>query len=136
MIDDYIKTGKATIEYRDFAFGGTESTDAAQASDCALDQGKFWQYHDTLFANQHGENQGAFSRDRLKLIAKDIGLDTAAFNQCLDSNKHAQDVTDSTNQAVAEGYPGTPGFSINGQKFTYTNYAAFKSALDAALAGQ
>lgn len=136
LITDYIQTGKASIEYRDFAFGGAESTDAAQASDCALDQGKFWQYHDTLFANQKAENSGGFSRDRLKLIAKDIGLDTATFNQCLDSNKHAQDVTNQTNQAVADGFPGTPGFLVNAQKVTYSGYDSLKSAIDAALAGQ
>ncbi len=136
MITDYIQTGKASIEYRDFAFGGAESTDAAQASDCALDQGKFWQYHDTLFKNQKAENSGGFSRDRLKLIAKDIGLDTAKFNQCLDSNQHAQDVTNQTNQAVADGFPGTPGFLVNGQKVSYTGYDSIKKAIDAALAGQ
>ncbi len=134
MIKDYIATGKVSLEYRDFAFGGQESLDAAAASDCALDQGKFWEYHDTLFQNQHGENQGAFSRDRLKQFAKDLGLDTTKFNQCLDSNQHAKDVTASTNQAVADGFPGTPAFMINGQKFTYTNYDAMKAAIQAALA--
>ncbi len=137
LITDYIQTGKATIEYRDFAWktATSESEDAAQASDCALDQGKFWQYHDTLFENQKGEDQGAFSRDRLKLIAKDIGLDTATFNQCLDSNKHAQDVTASSNQAQADGFRGTPGFLVNGHQVQYTGYSSLKSAIDAALAG-
>jgi len=138
LINDYIKTGKATIEYRDFAWktATTESQDAAEASDCALDQGKFWQYHDTLFENQHGEDQGAFTRDRLKQIAKDIGLDTSKFNQCLDSNKHTQDVANQTNQAIADGFPGTPGFLVNGQKISYSGYASLKTAIDAALAGK
>ncbi len=136
MITDYVQTGKASIEYRDFAFGGQESLDAAAASDCALDQGKFWQYHDTLFLNQHGENQGAFSRDRLKQMAKDIGLDTTKFNQCLDSGAHAKDVTDSTNAAVQAGLPGTPAFTVNGQQVKYDGFPSLKAAIDAALAGK
>lgn len=136
LIKDYVETGKVTFEYRDYAFGGQESLDAAAASDCALDQGKFWQYHDTLFLNQHGENQGAFSRDRLKEMAKQIGLDTAKFNQCLDSNAHAKDVSDSTSAAAQAGFPGTPSFAVNGQKVNYNGYDSLKSAIDAALAGQ
>lgn len=136
MITDYVQTGKASFEYRDFAFGGQESLDAAAASDCALDQGKFWQYHDTLFLNQHGENQGAFSRARLKQIAKDIGLDTAKFNQCLDSGQHTKDVSDSTAAATAAGIPGTPAFTVNGKRVSYNGYDSLKSAIDAALAGQ
>ncbi len=136
LITDYVETGKASIEYRDYAFGGQESLDAAAASDCALDQGKFWQYHDTLFLNQHGENQGAFSRDRLKQIAKDIGLDTSKFNQCLDSGAHAKDVSDSTSAAVKAGFSGTPAFTVNGQTVVYNGLASMKAAIDAALAGK
>lgn len=133
MIKDYVQTGKVMFEYRDFAWQ-PESNDAAAASDCAMDQGKFWQYHDTLFLNQHGENTGAFSRDRLKQMAKDLGLDTTKFNQCLDSNQHAKDVTDSSSSATSAGFSGTPAFLLNGQKYTFTNYAALKQALDTALA--
>lgn len=134
FIKDYVATGKVLFEYRDFAFGGAEPTDAAEASDCAADQGKFWQYHDTLFLNQHGENSGTFSRDRLKQMAKDLGLDTSKFNQCLDSNQHSQDVTNQTNSAVQAGFPGTPAFLLDGQKYNFTNYAALKQAIDAELA--
>lgn len=136
MITDYIQTGKASLEYRDYAFGGQESLDAAAASDCALDQGKFWQYHDTLFLNQHGENQGAFSRSRLKQIAKDLGLNTTEFNQCLDSGKHAKDVSDSTQQAIKDGFPGTPAFTVNGKTVNYTNPQSVTAAVEAALKGQ
>lgn len=134
LIKDYVETGKASLEYRDYAFGGQESIDAAQASDCALDQGKFWQYHDTLFQNQHGENQGAFTIARLKQMAKDLGLDTSKFNQCLDSGQHAKDVSDSTNAAQSAGYPGTPTFTVNGQTVNYNGYDSMKAAINAALA--
>ena len=135
LITDYVATGKVSLEYRDFTWN-TESTDAAAASDCALDQGKYWQYHDTLFLNQHGENQGAFSRDRLKQMASELGLDTNKFNQCLDSGQHAQDVTDSSNGAISAGFSGTPGFLLNGQKYNYSTYGNLKSAIEAELAKQ
>lgn len=136
MITNYIETGKASLEFRDYAFGGQESLDAAAASDCALDQGKFWQYHDTLFLNQHGENQGAFSRTRLKQMAKDLGLNTTEFNQCLDSGKHATDVSNSTQQAIKDGFPGTPAFTVNGTTVNYTNPQSVTAAVEAALKGQ
>ncbi|MEK7647106.1 MAG: thioredoxin domain-containing protein, partial [Patescibacteria group bacterium] len=59
--ENYIKTGQAKFIYRDFAFLGQESIDAAAAAKCAGDQGKFWDYHDYLFSHQSGENQGNFS---------------------------------------------------------------------------
>ena len=136
LIKDYVDSGKVTIVYKHSAFLGQESVWAAQAAECAADQGKFWQYHDTLFLNQHGENQGAFSRDRLKQIAKDLGLDTAKFNQCLDSGQHDTDVKNSSDSATALGFPGTPAFLLNGQKYSYTNYNSLKAAIEAALAKQ
>ncbi len=138
LIKDYVATGKVKLEYRDFAWktATTESQDAAAASDCALDQGKFWQYHDTLFQNQHGEDQGAFTRDRLKQIAKDMGLDTAKFNQCLDSGQHAKDVENSSSSATAAGFNGTPAFLLNGQPYNYSNWGNLKSSIDAILAKQ
>jgi protein-disulfide isomerase len=134
LINDYVKTGKVSFEFRNYAFGGQESYDAAAAALCANDQGKFWAYHDTLYLNQHGENQGAFSRSRLKAIAKTVGLDTGKFNQCLDSDAHAKDVKDSSSAASSSGVPGTPTFEVNGQMVAYNGYGSLKMAIDNALA--
>lgn len=71
---EYIDTGKASFDFRDFAFLGRESFDAALAARCASDQGEFWPYHDKIFDNQNGENQGAFSPENLKRFAVDLGL--------------------------------------------------------------
>ncbi len=87
---------------------------AAQAAECAADQNKFWEFHDTLFASQNGENQGAFSNDNLKKFAADLGLDTAAFNQCLDTQKYAQIVESDTQIAQQIGVRSTPSFVVNG----------------------
>jgi protein-disulfide isomerase len=68
--DKYVKTGKVKIVFNHFAFIGDESIRAAEASECANAQGKFWEYADTLFSNQAGENQGAFSDANLEKFAQ------------------------------------------------------------------
>ena len=69
LLDEYVKAGKIKFIYRDFAFLGYESSQAAQAAHCAGEQGKFWEYHDYLYSHQNGENQGAFSTTNLKSFA-------------------------------------------------------------------
>lgn len=95
------------------AFLGEESQWAAEASECASDQGAFWQYHDKLFESQNGENQGAFNKDKLKGFAKDLGLKTDAFDQCLDSGKYTQAVQQETQAAQSLGVQSTPSFFVN-----------------------
>lgn len=97
------------------AFLGLESRWAAEASECAAEQGKFWEYHDKLFASHSGENQGAFSKDNLKRFAADLRLDTTKFNACLDSGKFASLVENETTSAQSLGVQSTPSFLINGQ---------------------
>lgn len=112
--EKYIKTGKVKFVYRDFAFLGPESTLAANAARCAGEQGKFWEYHDYLFSNQRGENQGAFSKDNLKGFAKVIGLDAEKFNACLDSEKYNDAIGKETKAGGEAGVIGTPANFING----------------------
>ena len=128
---DYIDTGKVKIVYRDFPLSfHTNAQPAAEAAECADDQGKFWQFHDKLF-----ENQQALSGDNYKLWAKELGLDTKKFNDCVDSNKYASEVQKDMTDGQAAGVSGTPAFFVNGQFLSGAQpYAAFKSAIDAALA--
>lgn len=95
------------------AFLGQESQWAAEASECAADQGAFWQYHDLLFEKHGGENQGAFSKDNLKGFAKDLGLKTDQFDQCLDSGKYTEKVQQQTQDAHELGVQSTPSFFVN-----------------------
>ncbi|MBI2846360.1 MAG: DsbA family protein [Chloroflexi bacterium] len=111
----YINTGKVRFVYRHFAFIGEESILAAMASECANEQGAFWPYHDKIFASQSGENKGAFSKANLKRFAKDMGLDTNSFNQCLDSGKYAQKVADDLSAGSRLGVDTTPTFVVNGK---------------------
>ena len=121
----YIDTGKVLFTYRSAGnfisdksqVPNTESRDSAAAAYCAIDQGKFWDMHDAIYANnQDVENQGALSSRRLSAIAEVAGLDVAQYNECFNSGKYedrvAEDFDDWTT-AVAQG--GTPFFLI-----TYT----------------
>lgn len=98
-----------------FTILGPESVLSAQASECAADQGRFWEYHDSLFENQAGKNKGGFSRDNLKRFANEIGLDTSAFNQCLDSDPYLSIIQEQTGYASSLGFQGTPAFLVNGK---------------------
>jgi protein-disulfide isomerase len=106
--DTYVKNGEVQYIYRDYPFLGAESTRASEAARCAADQGKFWEYHDYLFAHQNGENQGAFSDKNLKVFAKTLGLSATTFNSCLDSGAHTKDIADSVAAGAAAGVSGTP----------------------------
>jgi len=117
--ETYLKpgTGKVRFIYHHMAFLGPESQYAAEASECANEQGKFWEYADTLFANQRGENQGGFNLSRLKSLAQGIpGLDTGAFNACVDSRRYRQTVEQETQQGEARGVQHTPTIFINNQE--------------------
>lgn len=111
----YIKNGQVRIGYFHYAFLGEESLWAAEASECAADQDKFWEYHDYLFTHQNGENQGAFNKDNLKAFAAELELDTKAFNECMDTGKYTQAVQEMSQVARQIGVQSTPSFAINGQ---------------------
>ncbi|MEK7599018.1 MAG: DsbA family protein [Patescibacteria group bacterium] len=134
IIEKYVKTGKVKFIWRDFAFLGQESFDAAGAARCAGEQGKFWQYHDYLFENQKGENQGAFSAANLKQFAGKLGLDVQAFNSCLDSGKYLGDVQKESELGRDLGVSGTPSSFINGQQITgAVPFSQFETAIINAL---
>jgi protein-disulfide isomerase len=122
IIKDYVDSGKVLFTFSPFSFVGSfvqgnswdESVKAAEAAYCANDQGKFWEYHDYLFANQNGENEGAFKRERLIAFAHKIGLDHQTFVDCLDTAKHHQDVLDANDYATNSGINSTPSFIVNG----------------------
>ena len=81
---------------------------AAEASECAAEQGKFWEFHDKLFANQT-----ALAITNLKTYAKDLGLNQTQFDSCLDSSKYAAKVNQQASEAQAAGVTGTPGTFVN-----------------------
>ncbi len=115
--DKYVKTGKVKVVFHHFAFIGNESTRAAEASECANEQGKFWEYYDTLFANQAGENQGAFNDTNLASFAQQLKLDMDNFNTCMKEDRYLSKVTADSNDAQSRGVSQTPTLFINGKKY-------------------
>ena len=85
---EYIDTAKVALVFKHFPRLGSDSFFAALASECAKEQGKFWEYHDVLYQNQQGENSGWASKEKLKEFASQIGLDRQQFDPCLDSEKY------------------------------------------------
>lgn len=137
--NSYVFNEQVKIVYRDFAFLGPESQKAAEATRCANDQERFWEYHDYLFNHQNGENEGAFADPNLKSFAKELGLNSTEFDSCLDSGKHAQAVLDARDEATRAGVSGTPkGFILKDGKVVSTidgaePYGTVKAKIDAAL---
>lgn len=130
----YIDTGKIKFIFQDFAFLGPDSNTAAEATHCAADQNQYWQYHDYLFTHQGSESSDWASAANQKIIAQTLGLNTTAFNQCLDSGKYKQEVLDETTAGQKYGVTGTPSVFVNGKIFVGAQpLANFVQAIDAEL---
>ncbi len=116
----YVETGKAKIVYRHLAFLGPESIAAAAASECAKDQGKFWDFHDGLFNAEVADGQehnGNLNRTLFMKLAKDAQLDEQKFASCIDGKTYDQYVQDQTKDASTRyGVNSTPTIFVNDQK--------------------
>lgn len=119
--EEFVAIGQAKLDMRPVAFLGEESDLATQAAQCAGEQGRFWDYHDALYANQVPEhNSGAFSRQRLGRMAEALALDVTAFESCLDSGRYAAMVESETNAARQAGVNKTPTIFVNGREVAGT----------------
>ncbi len=114
ILENYVETGKVKIIFKDFTIIGPDSIGAAHAAHCANDQGKFWEYHDELYNNWAGENNGWASSENLVKFAQNIELNEEEFNQCMSDGKYKQLVTASSNDARNLGITGTPAFFVIG----------------------
>ncbi|MBI2076373.1 MAG: DsbA family protein [Candidatus Aenigmarchaeota archaeon] len=136
--NDYIKTGKAKLVYRDFPLDSIhpQAKPAAEAAECAKEQGKFWEFHDKIF-----QNQQSLSLDSYKKWANELGLNTNQFNSCVDSNKYAAEVQKDFQDGSNVGVSGTPTFFIGNDAKGYQQivgaqpYSVIKDAIEKALAG-
>ncbi|MEM4347151.1 MAG: DsbA family protein [Candidatus Altiarchaeota archaeon] len=130
---DYIKTGKVKFVYRDFPLSFHQyAQKAAEAAECANEQGKFWQYHDILYGNQSDWSSGGITK--LKEYAKKLDLDTKKFDECLDSGKYFQEVQKDFSDGQSYGVSGTPTFFINGIKLVGAQpYETFKKIIEQEL---
>jgi protein-disulfide isomerase len=108
--NSYFEKGTVQFVFRHFAILGKQSEQAALASECAAEQGKFWQYHDKLFANQAALG---FSESKLKGYAGELRLQQTKFDSCLTSGKYNSKVEQETVTAAYLGGRGTPMFLVN-----------------------
>ncbi len=114
---DYIKTGKVKLVFKDFPLNGPDSKLAAEASYCAQDQGEYWQYHDELYKNWGGERTGWITRESLERFAVNVDLDLTKFNACLDEHKYQNRVNTLHEFGKEVGIDATPSFLVfNDQK--------------------
>lgn len=114
LLENYISTGKVKMIFKDFTIIGPDSVNAAHGSHCANDQGKFWEYHDILYNNWTGENNGWASSDNLLKFAQEIGLDADQWTECMIDAKYSQKISDSSKNARELGLTGTPAFFVIG----------------------
>lgn len=144
LMDTYVADGTVYFVYHSFGdFIGAESARAAEAAYCAGDQEKFWEMHDIIFANQTGENVGAYTDRRLIAFAENLGLNMNTFKSCFNGGDHKDLVTQDAKDGLIAGLQSTPSFVmsyiVNGETKTKIlegaqPYDSFKLEIEAALA--
>jgi protein-disulfide isomerase len=133
-IESLIKDKKATVVYHTLSFLGPESVNAANAAACSADQGKFLDYHRTLYANQQAENSGAWSNDVLTVLGQVAGLTGQKFSQCVNKGQYLGWVNNVAREGAKANVNSTPTVFINGKeidrKSEYFDLAKFKAAVE------
>lgn len=123
------------LVFRHFPFIGDESWRAAEASECAGEQGKFHEYVQTVFINWDGENDGAYSDVNLVNFANSVVADVDQFEQCLSSRKYLDKVKDDREAGFAAGVNSTPTLFLNGVNIGgLKSYPAYQFMLEEVLA--
>ncbi len=142
IVENYIETGKANLVFLDMPFLGSDSIPASEATYCADDQGKYWEYHSMLFIYQEDEIDGGWaSATRLQAIAFNLGLDIEQFDKCMTTDDHFSRVNYNKQVAVTEfGAKSTPTFmivnSISGEAQRIVGahpYSTFENVIDSLL---
>ncbi len=140
---NYIDTGKMKYVFMDFPLPmHGQAMKASEAAQCAGDQGKFWEMHDRLFANQNALNPEALLKH-----AEALGLDTTQFKECLGSGKHEAQIKAAMAEGQKAGINATPGFLLGfveaDGKVKATKkipgamaYAIFKATIDEMLSSK
>jgi protein-disulfide isomerase len=141
IIQSYVDTGKVYYSFHSFiVIDGNDGTDAsyrsANAAMCAGEQGRFWDFHDTLFANQVSEDASLFTDVRLVAMAQNLNLDMTAFNQCYQAKKFASNIQADISQAHTLNLTGTPSILVDGKLLQIQTFNDVSAAIDAALAGK
>jgi protein-disulfide isomerase len=124
---------KIRFVYRDLPLPmHPEAIPAAEAAECAGEQGAYWKYHDALFSQKNGLNRAAYDQ-----YATDLGLDSKAFTACLDSHRYQAEIQADASDAARVGISGTPSFVVNGRILIGAlPFSEFKTVIDEELAAK
>jgi len=114
ILKKYVETGKVKMIFKDFNIIGPDSINASHGAHCANDQGLFWEYHDILYSNWTGENNGWASSENLERFAQEIGLDMDIWSECMLNGLHSQTILGSNEDARSLELTGTPAFFVIG----------------------
>jgi protein-disulfide isomerase len=142
LIRDYVTPGTLRIVHHDAAFQGArsgsaydESVEAAAGARCAASQARYWPFHDWVFANQNGENEGAYADARLRAMATSAGLDVSVWDACRATGEQQAAVRAETQEGVGKGINATPTMTINGETIVgLQSAAALGQKIEAAAA--
>jgi len=138
MLETYVQTGQVRYVFRNFPLHSIhpQAQKAAEAAECAGEQGQYWEMHDLLFEGQESWAGNADAVRTFKEMAGELDLDQAQFDACLDEGKYASLVDSDSEAGLAVGLSSTPSFFINGTKLAGAQpFEAFQEQIDYFLAG-
>ena len=139
ILENYVNTGKVKLIFKDYNIIGPDSVNASHGAHCAKDQDLFWEYHDILYSNWTGENNGWASSENLSKFAQQIGLDMDSWSECMEKKTHSQTILASNNDAKMLELTGTPAFFVIGSDgkvtpiFGAQPYEAFSQTFEVEL---
>ena len=135
-IEDLIKTKKAKVAFHMLSFLGSESQLAANAAACSADQGKFLEFHKTLYANQPAENSGAWSTQYLQTLSLGLGISSPDYDKCVQNQDYLGWVKNVAEEGAKRNVNSTPTVYINGKEIdrnkAYNSLAEFMLAVEKA----
>ncbi len=137
LVENYIDTGKVRYTFKDFPLTSIhpEAVAASLAAECAGEQDAYWEMHDKLFNEQGRWSGQANSIESYSAFAEEISLDTVAFDQCMEEERYAENISQNFQEGVDAGVTGTPAFFINGQFISGAQpYEVFQQIIDSLLA--
>tara|TARA_Y100000590_G_scaffold363557_1_gene421296 strand:- start:637 stop:1449 length:813 start_codon:yes stop_codon:yes gene_type:complete len=112
ILENYVMTGKINVIFKDYTIIGPDSIIAAHGAHCAGEQGKFWEFHNTLYDNWDGEESGWAGQENIIKFAQENDLNMNEFIQCNNDLRYQKLITDSNSDAQTLGITGTPAFFV------------------------
>ena len=137
-METYVQTGQVRYAFRNLPLHSIhpQAQKAAEAAECAGEQGQYWEMHDLLFEGQETWSGNPDAIGTFKEMAGELDLDQSQFDACLDDGEYADRVASDTEEALAVGLSSTPAFLINGVKLSGAQpFVAFQEQIDYFLAG-